>query len=505
MPFDAFISYSSKDKTAADAACAVLEGAGVRCWIAPRDIRPGGQYGAAIIDAIDHCRVMILIFSSSANDSQQIHREIERAVAKGMPIVPVRIEEVTPTKSMEYFLGAIHWLDALTPPIEKHLQQLVGTVTAILQADQSRNGPLSEMLQASNQMPSPRPEADRFPAHPKAAAASVTGEAFLPKKSRPTPWLLGTLGAGLCAILLAAGGWLVYRFHGAPTASPPPPPRPATQIESLVPEGIPFITDSDRALIRSTYLPAPDHKALAISTRASFVTEQKDDEIAKNAALDACRKTSSAQNAKYCQLYAVGNTVVFTGARPPLPPEPWLVRDPSIERPLVAKDIPLITDGERDWIDKNFLAMRTPKALAIAVGHFAYFIGQSDSDETVRRSLEWCGFIAGAPCLAAVVDNRFVVPVPMLMKPVGFFHAIGNPSIAAEVQADVARRLGNATSGWNVVAVGLGGRSGLGMRAATEQEGIDRALADCNQRDRNCHVIAIGPFSVEPLPSTTSQ
>jgi hypothetical protein len=52
-----FISYSSKDKPAADATCAVLESAGIRCWIAPRDIRPGTEYGAAIIDAIDRCRV----------------------------------------------------------------------------------------------------------------------------------------------------------------------------------------------------------------------------------------------------------------------------------------------------------------------------------------------------------------------------------------------------------------------------------------------------------------
>jgi hypothetical protein len=126
MAFDAFISYSNKDKTTAYAACAVLEGAGIRCWVAPRDIRPGGEYGAAIIDAIDQCRVMVLIFSSSANDSRQIHREIERAVSNGVPIVPVRIEEVVPTKSMKYFLGSIHWLDALTQPIEKHLGILFG-------------------------------------------------------------------------------------------------------------------------------------------------------------------------------------------------------------------------------------------------------------------------------------------------------------------------------------------------------------------------------------------
>jgi hypothetical protein len=133
MPFDAFISYSSKDKITADACCAVLEQVGVRCWIAPRDVRPGTEYGAAIMDGIEQSNLMVLIFSSSANNSSQIHREIERAVSKEMPIIPLRIEEAVPTKSMEYFLGAIHWLDALTPPIEKHLQQLSETVKAILQ------------------------------------------------------------------------------------------------------------------------------------------------------------------------------------------------------------------------------------------------------------------------------------------------------------------------------------------------------------------------------------
>ena len=112
MAFDAFISYSSKDKTAADAACAVLERAGIRCWIAPRDIRPGGEYGAAIIDAIDQCRAMVLIFSSSANASHQISREIERAVAKSVPIVPVRIENMAPTNpwniSSAPFIGWTH-------------------------------------------------------------------------------------------------------------------------------------------------------------------------------------------------------------------------------------------------------------------------------------------------------------------------------------------------------------------------------------------------------------
>src|ERR1700732_243968 len=117
MPYDAFISYSNLDKVQADATCAVLEASGIRCWIAPRDIVPGAEWGEAIILAINQCRVVILIFSSNANESPQIRREVERAVSKGIPVVPVRIEDIVPTDALAYFMDSVHWLDALTPPL----------------------------------------------------------------------------------------------------------------------------------------------------------------------------------------------------------------------------------------------------------------------------------------------------------------------------------------------------------------------------------------------------
>jgi TIR domain len=133
MPYDAFISYSSHDKATADATCAALEAAGIRCWIAPRDIVPGAEWGEAIILGINQSRVLILIFSAHANDSPQIRREIERAVSKGLPIIPFRIEDIVPTRSLEYFIRTVHWLDALTPPLEAHLRRLAETVKTLLQ------------------------------------------------------------------------------------------------------------------------------------------------------------------------------------------------------------------------------------------------------------------------------------------------------------------------------------------------------------------------------------
>jgi adenylate cyclase len=84
------------------------------------------------------------------------------------------------------------------------------------------------------------------------------------------------------------------------------------------------------------------------------------------------------------------------------------------------------------------------------------------------------------------------------MKVSGFFQANTNALILPELRSDVARRLGDATTGWNAVAVGTGGNPGLALGALSEQAAIDGAMADCGTRDRNCRVISIGPFSVEP-------
>jgi TIR domain/Sel1 repeat len=132
MAHDVFISHSVKDKTTADAVCAMLESSGVRCWIAPRDVVPGREWGEWIVEAIKECRIMVLVFTSHANESPQIRREVERAVNHGVMILPLRIEDVIPATALEYFIGNVHWLDALTPPLETHLKSLARTVKILL-------------------------------------------------------------------------------------------------------------------------------------------------------------------------------------------------------------------------------------------------------------------------------------------------------------------------------------------------------------------------------------
>lgn len=158
MAHDVFISYSSHDKQIADAVCSALENSRIRCWVAPRDILPGKEWGEAIVEAIGNSKVMVLIFSASSNRSQQVLREVERAVNKNVVIVPFRIEDVLPTKSMEYFLYSTHWLDALTPDVEEHITMLVEITGKLLANAHSADTTSKPFVKVPAQQPA-KPEA----------------------------------------------------------------------------------------------------------------------------------------------------------------------------------------------------------------------------------------------------------------------------------------------------------------------------------------------------------
>ena len=124
MAHDVFLSYSTNDKTVADAICAKFEENNIRVWIAPRDVPAGANFAGAIVDAIDTCKVFVLIWSSDANISKHVLNEINRAFDKSIIIIPFRIQDVPPSSAMSYYLGNTHWLDAIDPPLEKHISNL---------------------------------------------------------------------------------------------------------------------------------------------------------------------------------------------------------------------------------------------------------------------------------------------------------------------------------------------------------------------------------------------
>ena len=350
------------------------------------------------------------------------------------------------------------------------------------------------------------------PIHVYALALGGEGRRLLSrqKKVSALTWPVAITAASTAAVAVAALFYFTANRSRGPTgvssatvtareppAVPPLAPRPP---EMLVPEIVPFITDRQRLAIRTAYMSAPDHKAIAISfVHAAFITDQKDDETAKAAALEACHRAGEPINpGQRCDIYAVGNDVVYGRGRPPMPPEPWFVHDSSIETPFDIASVPLANDFIRANLQKLYRNGRKSKAFAVSPqGPGGIFVAQGSPEEAVRRALELCGSRAGVACVTVAVDDAFVVPIPSTMKVVGLFRVASNPAIAPEARDDIARRLGNATGGWSAVAVGASGRPGLMLRAASERDAIGGALTDCGRLDRACRVAAIGPFTVE--------
>ena len=137
MPHEVFISYSHKDKAIADAICARLEQDGVRCWYAPRDIRPGEDWAASIISAINSVKIMVLVFTDASNASRQVLREINNAVSAGVILLPFKLTDSPPCQGMQYYLSAVHWLDAVEGPVEKKIEELSGLIRTILQPEKA--------------------------------------------------------------------------------------------------------------------------------------------------------------------------------------------------------------------------------------------------------------------------------------------------------------------------------------------------------------------------------
>src|SRR5258708_6993085 len=141
MPSMVFISHSSKDRATADAICAHLESAGIQCWIAPRNIEPGATWTKGIMQGLEACRVLILVFSEHANDSDHVQREVAKAFSSGLAVIPFRIKDVLLNQSLSYFLDTVQWLDASAPPLQKHLGTLSERVKKLLVDDTTRKQP----------------------------------------------------------------------------------------------------------------------------------------------------------------------------------------------------------------------------------------------------------------------------------------------------------------------------------------------------------------------------
>ncbi|HVF73366.1 MAG TPA: toll/interleukin-1 receptor domain-containing protein [Chthoniobacterales bacterium] len=193
-----FLSYASRDKLIADAICSRLENQNIRCWIAPRDVHPGADYSNQIADALERSTAMVMVFSSGSNASRHVKSEIDRAFSLGKVIIPFRVEDVELDKGLAYYLSKTHWLDALTKPLDQHIDRLAGTIRKV-----------------SGIEPPPVPLAQPVPLPPAPAPAPAS----------KIPWIIG--GVVLAFGLLLAAAFLLFSRSQRRTDNAPQIPSQA--------------------------------------------------------------------------------------------------------------------------------------------------------------------------------------------------------------------------------------------------------------------------------------
>jgi TIR domain-containing protein len=123
-----FISYASQDNAVANSIGEHLEQHGLRCWLAPRDVKPGSQYADAIVGAINEAKVVVLLLSQNAVASSHVGREVERAASKHKPIIAFRIDAATLSRALEYFLSESQWIDVPAIGMPAALAKLAAAV-----------------------------------------------------------------------------------------------------------------------------------------------------------------------------------------------------------------------------------------------------------------------------------------------------------------------------------------------------------------------------------------
>ncbi|TFG48438.1 MAG: TIR domain-containing protein, partial [Anaerolineales bacterium] len=199
--FDAFVSYSSKEKAIADAVVAAHEQAGIRCWYAPRDIAPGADWADSITKAIRDCSIMVLVFSKEANRSQRVIDEVNYAISQEKPLLPFRIESSNPSGALSLHLSSRHWLDAYEPGWEAHLERLVNSVRINLEN-------ATETIQISGE------EAPPF----------IGGKTHKREKKQGSPKTFAYLAGALIVVsLLGYFGWNYFGkglTFGTPSSTP---------------------------------------------------------------------------------------------------------------------------------------------------------------------------------------------------------------------------------------------------------------------------------------------
>lgn len=143
MQIDVFISYHTETSLhIVEGIVNKLEARGIRCWYAPRNAE--GAYASSIAKAINSCAIFLLILNRPASQSVHVLNEIDivcnRLVRnEEVQLIPFHVADDEITDEARYYIGRIHWIDAMTPPMYKRIDELVERIGMLLNRDSSES------------------------------------------------------------------------------------------------------------------------------------------------------------------------------------------------------------------------------------------------------------------------------------------------------------------------------------------------------------------------------
>jgi formylglycine-generating enzyme required for sulfatase activity len=232
-----FITYSSKDQKVSRTICTALENRGLACWISSRNVKPGQNYQEQIVKAIRAAKIMVLVFTANANNSNEIKKELALASQNNLVVIPVRIEDVTPNEAFAYEFATRQWIDLFDDWENSiaHLVELIATAiddhSSVDQARAISRGAQQEPAAARGGSDRPRQDAGA-----KRGEERARGNAADAPAPSNRALLAGSLiGAAVIAAIVA---WFVVVRPTLVAVTPTPPTVTAQQVPS-VPEPAP--------------------------------------------------------------------------------------------------------------------------------------------------------------------------------------------------------------------------------------------------------------------------
>jgi protein TonB len=129
---DVFISFAARDRKVAERLLSFLEAEGVSCFFAPRDLEGGSHWHEGLYSAIDECRTVVLVLSSSSSRSQHVLREVDIAVEQRKPVLPIRIDRVAPSGGLGYLLRPFQFMQATRVLDDSELRSLLVAAKRLL-------------------------------------------------------------------------------------------------------------------------------------------------------------------------------------------------------------------------------------------------------------------------------------------------------------------------------------------------------------------------------------